>query len=84
MCGYCKFRYINEDIGEKSNEVQHMAMIREGHHILELGLNRYHDGGDYHNNELILANSVNLDGSIHTVSEKHIKIKYCPFCGEEL
>lgn len=96
MCKYCKYRDVTEDDTgyEKSNEVQMIGRVKEGHLAYDLMLNRYH-ADDYrdsddacHNIELIMElNVVDPNGvyrSLGTISEKHIKIKYCPFCGEKL
>lgn len=85
MCKYCEFTYVDEDTGEKSNDVKTIKRIKEGHcYYTDLNINRYQDGDGYYRNELIIDNMVKLGDGLHTVHEEHIDIKYCPFCGEEL
>lgn len=84
MCKYCKFTHVNEDNGEMSNGGKRIARIRNGSYIVDLLINRYRVGDDYRENRLILDNAVDLSDGLHTVGDRHIEIKYCPFCGEEL
>lgn len=86
MCKYCEFTYVNEEIGERSNENKDIDYFEEGPHILCLSMNRYDDGDGYPINELILEHMVELQHTtgLHTVVDKHIPINYCPFCGEKL
>lgn len=83
MCKYCEFTYVDDEIGERSNEVQDIKRIREGHYVLDLRINRY-ECDDYKNTELILETSVELSDGLHEVMDEHINITYCPFCGEKL
>ena len=83
MCKYCEFTYVDDEIGERSNEVQDIKRIREGHYVLDLRINRY-ECDDYKNTELILETSVELSDGLHDVMDEHINITYCPFCGEKL
>lgn len=86
MCKYCEFTYVDEEIGERSNEVKRITEIRiDDRRFIEVQLNRYRvDDGSYSNNELILDDVIKLKNGLHTVDERHIKINYCPFCGEKL
>lgn len=85
MCKYCKMRTLNERIGEKSNDNPTITTMKDGSQIFEVSLDRYIIEGDgTRNNWLWLGLAVDTgEGSIY-LKEKHIKIKYCPFCGEEL
>lgn len=95
MCKYCKNRYVNEndEFIETSNEVTKITTFRDGRNLFELQLHRYavEYKGEYATKnedirrcELIIEESVELNGEIHYIKEKHINIKYCPFCGEKL
>lgn len=80
MCKYCKLITYN---GEQSNDVQSILKLKDGSQIFEIYLNRY-KAKSVNNNELLLDYDITIDGCVHTLKEKRIKIKYCPFCGEEL
>lgn len=86
MCKYCKFTYVDEDTGERSNESKNIIHNRDGHRVTGVWLYRYQSGRGDNSNELILDESIELADSsgIHTVTQKNIKIKFCPFCGEKL
>ena len=86
MCKYCKFTYVDEEIGERSNKVKRITKIRyDDHRFIEVQLYRYRvDDGSYSNNALILDDVIKLKDGLHTVEEHPIKINYCPFCGEKL
>ena len=84
MCKYCKLDYI-EETGEKLNGNVTIKEMKDGSQILGLSMNRYIDPDcDIHTSELIIDMSVVINDLAYTVKDKHIKIKYCPFCGEEL
>lgn len=84
-CKYCKTVTVNEDLGERTNGCNKVISLIDGSTVLELQLNRYIvESQDKHDGELILEHAVKIDGSVFTVKQKSIKIKYCPFCGEEL
>ena len=84
MCKYCKLKEAGVP-GEKSNNVMEIMKLKDGSHTLELKFNRYAiEEEDVHNNELIIDMSVDIRNGSYTVKEKHIDIKYCPFCGEKL
>lgn len=91
MCKYCKYRDITEyDDGgfEKCNHNPRIMKVKDGHQIFELSLNRYTvDEEDGCNHELIFeiaARDPYNKKYVYTILEKHIDIKYCPFCGEKL
>ena len=84
MCKYCKLEHI-EETGEKLNGNVLIKELKDGSHILGLFMNRYIDAdSDIYHRELIIDMSVVINDLAYTVKDKHIKIKYCPFCGEEL
>lgn len=83
MCRYCKVKQCTP--GEWSNDVQTIGLLKEGHTSFMVMLHRYVlDDDDYHKGELILSHEVMLSDGLHDVQQKHIPIKYCPFCGEKL
>lgn len=86
MCKYCEFTYVDEEIGERSNEAKRITEIRiDERRFIEVQLNRYRvDDGNRSSNSLILDDAIKLRDGIHTVEEHHIRINYCPFCGEKL
>ena len=84
MCKNCNFTYVNEQIGEKSNDVQSIKRIRDGHSVIDLNIFRYDDGDGHNTNKLIMDVAVEIGNNLYTVVEEHIKINYCPFCGEKL
>lgn len=91
MCKYCRVKVVQEDktFVEKSNNVVPIMNIGEGHNWFEVQINRYilesdHEGESVRKNELILEQAIEINDSLYSVQEKHITIKYCPFCGEEL
>lgn len=85
MCKYCKMKPLNEEIGEKSNGNPTIAKIKDGSHVFEVCLNRYMvEEDDTRNNWLYLSLCVENANALLIVKDKPIKIKYCPFCGEEL
>ena len=84
MCKYCNFKHVNEYVGEKTNENTTIKRIRDGSHVIDLTLNRYHNDDGYRAGELIVDQQVSLPDGLYTVNQATIKIKYCPFCGEEL
>lgn len=85
MCKYCELEFIPET-GEMTNNVVTIMTMKDGNRIIDLWMNRYIDEeSDVRNNELIINDGVViLDGDVYSVNEQHIKIKYCPFCGEKL
>lgn len=84
MCKYCK---LEDREFEAYNDVNSIAEVKDGTQSFALYLNRYIDKRkrNSHRKELALELSVNVgNNESYTIKEKHIKIKYCPFCGEEL
>ena len=91
MCKYCKYRDVTEyDDGgfEKDNLNPRIMRVKDGHQIFELSLNRYSVEDEEHcHHELIFevaAKDPHYNGYNYTILDKHIDIKYCPFCGEKL
>ena len=85
MCKYCDL--AERDGIESFNGTPTIGRIKDGSQIYEIWFNRYICKSDkVHKNELVLAHSVKTSGSalLETVNTKSIKIKYCPFCGQEL
>lgn len=83
MCKYCK---LEPGVpGERLNGVQRIGDITDGCTSFNLMLNRYiDDDAGTRICELIIEEAIELSDGEHTVQEKYIPIKYCPFCGEEL
>lgn len=85
MCKFCYVEHINDYNNEKSNGTQVIDSLQDGHHIISVSIDRYQDGNCYRTNRLILDYDVtDHDGSMYSIGQKLIDIKYCPFCGEEL
>lgn len=81
MCDYCKFTYVDDR--KKTNGCKSIMVIRDGTRVSEVLINRYQDYRGS-NNELILDEAIEPHEGVYTVMAKHIKITYCPFCGEKL
>lgn len=81
MCKYCKM--TQERGNEKTNDLVSIVKIKDGSQLIDLSLNRYISDKS-RSNELVLDLSYIIDNAVYTVKTKEIKIKYCPFCGEEL
>ena len=57
----------------------------DGSHISDVYLNRHIvESDDISEASISIDISVKLDDAEYLIKEKEIKIKYCPFCGEEL
>ena len=86
MCKYCKLETFNETIGEKGNWNPVLGTLKDGSRVIQLSLNRYLvEKDEIHRNELVIDNCVvGVTENYESLSEKRIKIKYCPFCGEKL
>lgn len=84
MCRYCEM--IETGVtGETTNDCVFIDTLEDGSQLFSLMLYRCMDEENgYHTNELIIELGVDIDSSVQLVKDKHIKIKYCPFCGEEL
>ena len=84
MCKYCKLKTFNEKIGEKGSENVTIGKVKDGSRIAQVYINRYIvESENINRSELVIENAVNLGGE-YVLGDKRIKIKYCPFCGEEL
>lgn len=81
MCKYCKLRETKIP-GELTNDYRSIGSIRDGITYFSLIMNRYKCTS--HVNELVLEQSICINGTDYVVKTKEIPIKYCPFCGEEL
>ena len=83
MCKYCEYDMSRPEIGEYANSIPSIGKLKIGKLYVELALNRYeHD--DTQHKELIMYLNADTDSGYTIIDEKHIKIKYCPFCGEKL
>ena len=83
MCKYCELSTCT-DI-EQTNNYETIALLKDGSTVLELCLGRYIVPSEkIHRNQLMLSEHVSIGDSLYNIKEKAIKIKYCPFCGEEL
>lgn len=84
MCKFCKLTTISERLGEKTTENITIGKVKDGSRIARVYINRYIvETENINRSELIIENVVDLSGE-YVLGEKSIKIKYCPFCGEEL
>ena len=81
MCKYCKLKETKIP-GELTNDYRSIGSIKDGINIFSLIMNRYKCTSRI--NELMLEQSVCINGAEYVVKTKAIQIKYCPFCGEEL
>lgn len=81
-CKYCKLNDYGD--GEWNNDSQLIEKIRDGSQIFEILLNRYVlESDDNRIAELILELNVETPHGLMSVKDRHIEIKYCPFCGEK-
>lgn len=85
MCEHCKVEVISETYGEK---IGNNMILRndDGSNISEVYLNRHIvESDDISEASISIDISLKLDDTTeYLIKEKEIKIKYCPFCGEEL
>ena len=84
MCKYCKVRVFSKKYGEK---IGNNIILRnvDGSQVSEVYLNRHIVESDGISEASISIDiSEKLDGAEYLIKTKEIKIKYCPFCGEEL
>ena len=84
MCKYCKMRIINEDFGERVNDLRPIAMIKDGRQIFDVHLYRNAADDGSKTNLLVAELDIDFGGYYQDLVIKEIPIKYCPFCGEEL
>lgn len=81
MCKYCK---LTHDRGyEKTNDPITIGQIKDGSQVFDLFMNRSVTDKK-RSSELVLDLGCNINGDMYNIKTKEIKIKYCPFCGEEL
>lgn len=81
MCKYCKMEQIYKD--EYCNEDPNLARIKDGYQLFEVNFNRFvSDKMKF--NVLTVDLAIIINDDIYPLETKEIKIKYCPFCGEEL
>lgn len=85
MCKYCETKPTGA-LDERCNGNITLDCISDGSQIYLININTYEMKSQNNRDaELILEHAVEFnDGDILTVNEKHIKINYCPFCGEKL
>ena len=84
MCKYCKVRVFSEKYGEKIGNNMILRNV-DGSQVSEVYLNRYIvESDDISKASISIDISVKLDDAKYLIKTKEIKIKYCPFCGEEL
>lgn len=70
--------------GEKTGNNMILRNV-DGSHVSEVYLNRYIvESDDINKASISIDISVKLDDAEYFIKTKEIKIKYCPFCGEEL
>ena len=84
MCKHCKVEVFSEKYGEK---IGNNIILRnvDGSRVDEVYLNRHIvETEGYHDASISIDISVKLDDAKYLIKTKEIKIKYCPFCGEEL
>lgn len=85
MCKFCNLMTLNGEIGERTNGCMQIAKIKDGTWEVDVCLNRYVVESEHiHESSLILGTYATIRGTQYSVKEKLVKIKYCPFCGEEL
>ena len=84
MCKFCKLKTISKTIGEQTTDNITIGKVKDGSRIAQVYINRYIvETENINRSELVIENAVNFSGE-YVLGEKRIKIKYCPFCGEEL
>ena len=84
MCKHCKVEVFNEKYGEKTGNNIILRNV-DGSHVSEVYLNRHIVESDGISEASISIDiSEKLDDAEYLIKTKEIKIKYCPFCGEEL
>lgn len=87
MCKYCRLMDVGVGTAdEKVIEDGTITRIKDGSQVIEMYMSRdISKSHKLHSNELVLSLSVDISPSEqYCVKTKAIKIKYCPFCGEEL
>ena len=84
MCKYCKMKTINESLGERTNDMRVIGVIKDGRQIFDAHLHRYKTNNSEGFNYLVLELDIDYGGYTQDLVIKEIPIKFCPFCGEEL
>lgn len=84
MCEHCKVEVFSEKYGEKIGNNMILRNV-DGSHISDVYLNRHIvESDDISEASISIDISVKLDDAEYLIKTNEIKIKYCPFCGEEL
>ena len=84
MCKYCKVEVFSEKYGEKTGNNMILRNV-DGSRVDEVYLNRHIvETEGNHDTSISIDISVKLDDAEYLIKTKEIRIKYCPFCGEEL
>lgn len=82
MCKYCK---LEEEGNNEYVTSQTIKTIKDGSQIFEAYIFRdKHEPSNTDSSVLGISLSYEDDNGCYTLKTKEIKIKYCPFCGEEL
>lgn len=85
MCKYCKLTEADNSIGEQTTEWGDLVTLKDGSLVASMYLFRdIIDPLNERTNELGIDLSFKVGESLYPIKCKNIKIKYCPFCGEEL
>lgn len=84
MCKFCELELCGR--GTKMSACPTpIGEIRDGSQVFDVYLNRYiSEPENIHESTLVLNLGVDLEDANYSVQETQVKIKYCPFCGEEL
>ena len=83
MCKHCKVEVFSEKYGEKTGNNMILRNV-DGSRVDDVHLNRHIvETEEYHDASISIDISVKLDYAECLIKTKEIKIKYCPFCGEE-
>lgn len=81
MCEYCK---LENGVEGEFHGIESLLKMTDGSQVFEVFLNRY-IYNKKRNSSLVLDYAIQKPkGIANSIRTKEIKIKYCPFCGEEL
>ena len=81
MCKYCK---LEKGVEGEFHGIESLLKMTDGRQVFEVFLNRYIYNGR-HDSSLVLDYAIKVSNDVaNSIRTKQIKIKYCPFCGEEL
>lgn len=83
MCKFCELSCERVVDGERINQYHIIGEIKDGRQVFEMRLWRYIHG-ETHESDLLLQYGIETGDGIRDLEEQHIKIEYCPFCGEKL